>query len=176
VVHHHGFLRARGAAHDLVGIPRSIRSRRARDARRGVYHQRHVGQASRQGSRSVPYRRHARVVTDFFFSFREDAHAAARAWRYHAPSSARFPRGTVDRRTGRITAAQHLQARRRVPSLMSPHLFFSFSILLGASSLSLVTIYPLMKRVTHWPQAVLGTCPCPTQRDASEPHPIPGLT
>ncbi|KAH9062181.1 UbiA prenyltransferase family-domain-containing protein [Lactarius vividus] len=30
------------------------------------------------------------------------------------------------------------------------------SILLGASSLSLVTIYPLMKRVTYWPQAVLG--------------------
>ncbi|EIM88535.1 4-hydroxybenzoate polyprenyl transferase [Stereum hirsutum FP-91666 SS1] len=31
-----------------------------------------------------------------------------------------------------------------------------YSILLGASSLSVVTIYPLMKRVTHWPQAVLG--------------------
>ncbi|KAF9469025.1 4-hydroxybenzoate polyprenyl transferase [Collybia nuda] len=30
------------------------------------------------------------------------------------------------------------------------------SILLGASSLSIVTIYPLMKRVTYWPQAVLG--------------------
>jgi 4-hydroxybenzoate polyprenyltransferase len=32
----------------------------------------------------------------------------------------------------------------------------NFSILLGASSLSIVTIYPLMKRVTHWPQAILG--------------------
>ncbi|KAI0053059.1 4-hydroxybenzoate polyprenyl transferase [Auriscalpium vulgare] len=31
-----------------------------------------------------------------------------------------------------------------------------YSILLGASSLSVVTIYPLMKRITHWPQAVLG--------------------
>jgi len=31
-----------------------------------------------------------------------------------------------------------------------------YSILLGASSLSLVLVYPLMKRVTHWPQAVLG--------------------
>jgi 4-hydroxybenzoate polyprenyltransferase len=30
------------------------------------------------------------------------------------------------------------------------------SILLGASSLSVVTIYPLMKRITYWPQAVLG--------------------
>ena len=34
--------------------------------------------------------------------------------------------------------------------------FILFSILLGASSLSVVTIYPLMKRLTHWPQAVLG--------------------
>ncbi|KAJ6509952.1 4-hydroxybenzoate polyprenyl transferase [Mycena vitilis] len=31
-----------------------------------------------------------------------------------------------------------------------------YSILLGATSLSVVVIYPLMKRVTHWPQAVLG--------------------
>ncbi|KAF9008913.1 4-hydroxybenzoate polyprenyl transferase [Cyathus striatus] len=31
-----------------------------------------------------------------------------------------------------------------------------YSILLGASSLSIVTIYPLMKRITYWPQAVLG--------------------
>ncbi|THH05014.1 hypothetical protein EW145_g5109 [Phellinidium pouzarii] len=31
-----------------------------------------------------------------------------------------------------------------------------YSILLGASSLSVVAIYPFMKRVTYWPQAVLG--------------------
>ncbi|KAJ7499058.1 para-hydroxybenzoate-polyprenyltransferase [Mycena latifolia] len=31
-----------------------------------------------------------------------------------------------------------------------------YSILLGATSLSVVVIYPLMKRITHWPQAVLG--------------------
>ncbi|KAF9451618.1 4-hydroxybenzoate polyprenyl transferase [Macrolepiota fuliginosa MF-IS2] len=31
-----------------------------------------------------------------------------------------------------------------------------YSIFLGASSLSLVTIYPLMKRITYWPQAILG--------------------
>ncbi|PLW19664.1 hypothetical protein PCANC_08915 [Puccinia coronata f. sp. avenae] len=31
-----------------------------------------------------------------------------------------------------------------------------YSILLGASSLSLVIIYPLMKRITYWPQLVLG--------------------
>ncbi|KZT55873.1 4-hydroxybenzoate polyprenyl transferase [Calocera cornea HHB12733] len=30
------------------------------------------------------------------------------------------------------------------------------SILLGAASLPLVALYPLMKRVTYWPQAVLG--------------------
>ncbi|KAJ7699939.1 4-hydroxybenzoate polyprenyl transferase [Mycena rosella] len=31
-----------------------------------------------------------------------------------------------------------------------------YSILLGATSLSVVVVYPLMKRITHWPQAVLG--------------------
>ncbi|KAH0840071.1 4-hydroxybenzoate polyprenyltransferase [Lanmaoa asiatica] len=32
----------------------------------------------------------------------------------------------------------------------------TYSTLLGVSSLSIVTIYPLMKRITYWPQAVLG--------------------
>lgn len=31
-----------------------------------------------------------------------------------------------------------------------------FSIVLGASSLLIVAIYPFMKRITHWPQLVLG--------------------
>ncbi|KIY49514.1 4-hydroxybenzoate polyprenyl transferase [Fistulina hepatica ATCC 64428] len=31
-----------------------------------------------------------------------------------------------------------------------------YSILLGASSMSLVILYPLMKRITYWPQFVLG--------------------
>ncbi|KAG8994893.1 Para-hydroxybenzoate--polyprenyltransferase, mitochondrial precursor (PHB:polyprenyltransferase) [Tulasnella sp. JGI-2019a] len=31
-----------------------------------------------------------------------------------------------------------------------------YSIALGASSLSVVTVYPLMKRITYWPQFVLG--------------------
>ncbi|XP_063992193.1 4-hydroxybenzoate polyprenyltransferase, mitochondrial [Diachasmimorpha longicaudata] len=31
-----------------------------------------------------------------------------------------------------------------------------YSVILGASSLGLVIIYPLMKRVTYWPQLVLG--------------------
>jgi 4-hydroxybenzoate polyprenyltransferase len=34
--------------------------------------------------------------------------------------------------------------------------FNGFSILLGLASLGIVAIYPLMKRVTAWPQAVLG--------------------
>lgn len=32
----------------------------------------------------------------------------------------------------------------------------SHSILLGASSLAVVVVYPLMKRITYWPQFVLG--------------------
>jgi 4-hydroxybenzoate polyprenyltransferase len=31
-----------------------------------------------------------------------------------------------------------------------------YSIILGASSLCIVAVYPFMKRVTHWPQFVLG--------------------
>ena len=34
--------------------------------------------------------------------------------------------------------------------------FNGFSILLGLASLAIVAVYPLMKRVTSWPQAVLG--------------------
>ena len=34
-----------------------------------------------------------------------------------------------------------------------------YSILLGASSLSLVVTYPLFKRITYWPQFVLGLSP-----------------
>ncbi len=34
--------------------------------------------------------------------------------------------------------------------------FNVFSILLGASSLLVVAVYPLMKRITYWPQFVLG--------------------
>jgi 4-hydroxybenzoate polyprenyltransferase len=35
-----------------------------------------------------------------------------------------------------------------------------YSILLGAASLSLVVTYPLFKRITYWPQFVLGTPLC----------------
>ena len=34
------------------------------------------------------------------------------------------------------------------------------SIILGASSLALVVTYPLMKRITYWPQAFLGKLHC----------------
>ena len=34
--------------------------------------------------------------------------------------------------------------------------FLDFSIALGAASLLLVITYPLMKRITYWPQLALG--------------------
>src|SRR5690606_23784718 len=34
--------------------------------------------------------------------------------------------------------------------------FNSFAILLGIASLAVVAIYPFMKRITNWPQFVLG--------------------
>lgn len=36
------------------------------------------------------------------------------------------------------------------------HFYFFSSLRLGLSSLGLVVLYPAMKRVTNWPQAVLG--------------------
>ena len=53
VVDYHGVLRAPSPAHDFAFIPRPLRPRRARDARRGVHNQRHVGQEPRQSRRSV---------------------------------------------------------------------------------------------------------------------------
>ena len=61
----------------------------------------------------------------------------------------------------------------RTQGLTRPTPHYHASILLGASSLSLVTIYPLMKRVTYWPQAVLGmsaTLPCFTLFSPSYQH------
>ena len=61
-------------------------------------------------------------------------------------------------------------------NLMIPNSLYNGStILLGASSLSLVTTYPLMKRVPYWPQAVLGTLSLlstrpPNPRKTSTPH------
>ena len=34
--------------------------------------------------------------------------------------------------------------------------FNAFTIVLGIASLGVVATYPFMKRITHWPQAVLG--------------------
>lgn len=36
-----------------------------------------------------------------------------------------------------------------------------YSVVLGAASLALVAVYPAMKRVTYWPQSVLGTSSAP---------------
>jgi 4-hydroxybenzoate polyprenyltransferase len=36
--------------------------------------------------------------------------------------------------------------------------FNGYTIMLGASSIVLVILYPLMKRITNWPQLVLGFC------------------
>lgn len=48
------------------------------------------------------------------------------------------------------------------------------SIALGAASLSLVVSYPLMKRITYWPQLVLGMC-CFTA-SCGGPHTHPSLS
>lgn len=74
----------------------------------------------------------------------------------------------IDRRVARTRdrpLASGALDMRRATALLGAHLavglavltqFDSFTIALGASSLGLVATYPLMKRVTLWPQAVLG--------------------
>lgn len=49
----------------------------------------------------------------------------------------------------------------------TPSSYAHDSILLGTASLLPVVVYPLMKRITYWPQAVLG--------DYSRSHPLSEL-
>ncbi|KAJ7591207.1 UbiA prenyltransferase family-domain-containing protein [Mycena floridula] len=60
-------------------------------------------------------------------------------------------RGDISRRQAFVFLGAQLSIGLGVLLQLNWH-----SILLGASSLSMVIIYPLMKRITYWPQAVLG--------------------
>ena len=103
---------------------------------------------------------------------RAHQNASPRPRGHNATSGHRVPRAPVDRGARRPHAAELVQVCPRHANLPSPQSRAKgthpphASILLGASSLSLVTIYPLMKRVTYWPQAVLGT-------SLLHPHPLP---
>ncbi len=52
-------------------------------------------------------------------------------------------------------ASQHPPTPTRTPNPVRACLCVS-SIVLGAASLGVVIVYPLMKRFTYWPQLVLG--------------------
>jgi 4-hydroxybenzoate polyprenyltransferase len=70
----------------------------------------------------------------------------------------------VERTRGRPLPSGRIGVRTAVAFLIAQSLigfavllcFNRFSIALGVASLLVVAIYPLMKRVTQWPQAVLG--------------------
>jgi len=70
----------------------------------------------------------------------------------------------VERTKGRPLPSGRISVKAAVLFLIAQSLvgllvlvcFNSFSIVLGIASLGVVAIYPLMKRVTAWPQAVLG--------------------
>jgi 4-hydroxybenzoate polyprenyltransferase len=62
-----------------------------------------------------------------------------------------IPSGQVS--VGRAAAFLVLQALVGLAVLLS---FNRFTIALGIASLAIVAIYPFMKRITHWPQIVLG--------------------
>ncbi|MBT6117224.1 MAG: 4-hydroxybenzoate octaprenyltransferase [Rhodospirillaceae bacterium] len=55
-----------------------------------------------------------------------------------------------------VKAALLFLAAQMAIALLILLTFNTFAVLLGAASLVLVFLYPLAKRVTHWPQAVLG--------------------
>jgi 4-hydroxybenzoate polyprenyltransferase len=62
-----------------------------------------------------------------------------------------IPSGQVS--IGRAAAFLVLQALVGLAVLLS---FNRFTIALGIASLAIVAVYPFMKRITHWPQIVLG--------------------
>ena len=70
----------------------------------------------------------------------------------------------VERTRGRPLASSRVSVKHAVVFLVAQSLvglavllsFNGFSIVLGASSLLIVAVYPLLKRVTSWPQAGLG--------------------
>src|SRR5262249_33859864 len=55
-----------------------------------------------------------------------------------------------------VTAAAVFLALQALVGLAVLLQFNRFTILVGFASLAIVAIYPFMKRVTHWPQIVLG--------------------
>ena len=70
----------------------------------------------------------------------------------------------VERTKGRPLPSGRISVKAAIGFLIAQSLiglavlfcFNGFSIALGIASLAVVAIYPLMKRVTQWPQAVLG--------------------
>ena len=70
----------------------------------------------------------------------------------------------VERTRGRPIASRRVSVRAAIvflvlQSLVGAAVLFSFNgfaIGLGLASLAIVVLYPFAKRVTHWPQAVLG--------------------
>ncbi len=60
--------------------------------------------------------------------------------------------------SGRVSRKQAVVflAMQALTGLLILLQFNSFSVVLGAASLLIVAIYPFMKRITHWPQAILG--------------------
>jgi hypothetical protein len=71
-------------------------------------------------------------------------------------TSTRLPWCPTNSRARRPPSTKLVQVRVLVSNVKSRTRLLIQSILLGATSLSVVTVYPLMKRLTHWPQAVLG--------------------
>jgi hypothetical protein len=97
----------------------------------------------------------SRTGTEFATLYSKNSKPALGQGSYTFASSFRVPWSPVKRRTLCITAVELVQVSS-VIFMCCGHPLICCSIVLGASSLSLVIVYPLMKRITYWPQAVLG--------------------
>jgi hypothetical protein len=78
-----------------------------------------------------------------------------------SPAGLDIPGSPAVSGTGHLDPAEYVQVGPTIIQVVqsTDEISSTRSIALGASSLSLVVLYPLMKRITYWPQAVLGSSP-----------------
>ena len=108
-----------------------------------------ASRAEPRASRAVP-RRRDRDARRRLHLQRHPRSQARRRRRAHQGSPAALRPRRPSARPQRFLVAQALVGLAVLVS------FNAFSIALGLASLAIVAVYPLMKRVTSWPQAVLG--------------------
>lgn len=97
-----------------------------------------------------------KTVAEDALHFRANEEPAACQRRSNLEPGVRLPGNPTVCGAGRAIAVELVQVRADVVRVGGGANSLPPSIALGASSLSVVTLYPFMKRITYWPQFVLG--------------------